>query len=188
MAEKEEKPKYIGRYGEVLEITKECRASWLGDTHKYVEGKGIDKDGNPATVVFTVSLKTGKIDGKYGIERETSKECDGEDASIYEFYCESSYFKDGVLHGEEEGCYQGVHRGVVVRSPWKEVFNRTWVRGRSIEGKKEDIVRAAKTTRQLLSDSSVLAAIRTGDPLKVKSAMTRAITGTPRRRKANENG
>ena len=177
--------KYIGRYGEVLKNIKEYSVR-AGDTHQFVHGEGIDKDGNPVGVGFYVSLKTGKIDGEYNVSRETSKEHDGEDASTYECYWERSYFKDGIMHGKESGGYCSVRRGVVVRSPKKVVFNRTWVRGRSIEGKKEDIVSAAKIVRRLLSNASVVEAIKTGDPLKVKSAATRYFTETPKRRKIKE--
>ena len=92
MAKKKE-PKYIGRYGEVLEDVEFIDDKPDFDGRLMLKGFGVDKNGIKSEVVFQVSARTGKKDGRYFIRRknENGKEADTEE----------SRYENGVLNGRE---------------------------------------------------------------------------------------
>ncbi|MBR6412625.1 MAG: hypothetical protein IKS41_05650 [Alphaproteobacteria bacterium] len=180
MATKKEEPKYIGRYGEVLEDVKEW-GSTIDDPSEPIclRGWGVDENGVKREVLFHVSRKTGKKCGRYLIYRP--KEEGGRRSPIIEV---CNYLND-LLHGDD----------VFYNSWGTEIKEIYFLRGRQLNGKGyignaynggpifgEEEKRARKNTaeksrdlRELFSDTSVKEAIKTGNILKVKSAMTRAL-------------
>ncbi len=184
MATKKEEPKYIGRYGEVLEDVKEIERPKNSSKLMRLTGWGIDVKGIRRQVEFDVSRKTGKKCGFYYILRP--KEEQNEDYHLLGIGCiEVCQYLNDLLHGDDT--YYDMHG--------KERTIR-FLRGRRLEGerlssvctdirstsigeaegeKRKNAARKSHDIRKLFSNTSVLEAIKTGNVLKVKSAMTRAI-------------
>ena len=187
MTEKKE-PKFIGRYGEVLENVKciepDCyrngsTAPPNKGTHMYMRGECALTKHESGTACFLVSKKTGKKDGFYSVRTILTKEqrdALGRKAARYTEYVEECHFLNDVLHGKEEHYYI-CHFGTQFDIGGLDgtVFETTWYRGKEISGKRAEKGREAKGLRRLLSLPSVQKAIKAGDVLKVKSAMTRAL-------------
>ncbi len=177
MAEKQHQ--YIGRYGEVIKDAKEYtelpfELIKLPREEKFKPkkdvlyifgtGKGMN-EGKKYGVLFEVSAKTKKKNGLY-------KTLSIFDTDLYgnpKWGTSEEYqFKDDVLHGKERRFVPDNYR-VEDFYLWRN-------------GEKQDIsirnfaAKKAHTLRKLLEEKTLVDAIKTGDPLKVKSALTKIAT------------
>ena len=200
MTEKKEEKYFIGRYGEVIKNAEiVCFCDKNGHPvleseadHFIVTGLGKDEMDQKANVRFVVSKKNGKKDGEYIITR---KAVAGEyNQPVYDgdMYEESAYFKNDLLDGHEMHCYLGPSSLLSTRC----VFEADWLRGKWVDPQiRESKANDSKSLRQLFSDASVKATIakliksdpqskKTSNAIQqIKNAMTKAITGTPSKRK-----
>ncbi len=195
MATKKEEPKYIGRYGEVLEDVQEVTdkevirrlMAYKDDKDpikRFFEGTGLDAWGRKRKVMFSVDKRTNKKQGRYVIfDTEIGKEKTPIALIKSSEHVEICNYVNDLLHGETLFGRPSLlgpeklihfHRG--------KKLSETEYEERGAKSEK------ARDIRKLLSDASVVEAIKTGDPVKVKSAITRAITGTPKRRKSKGMG
>lgn len=161
---------FTGRYGEKIRDLHEIELSRQAE-FMLMTGIGVDKEGQERLVIFEVSRATKKKDGKYCISSN------GRLPISYNTVLLSCEYKEDLLDGKE---YVYGNGGLIVN---------TWHQGKKISPNpvRDDQATKAKHVRKLFSDESVLAAIRTGDPKKVKSAMTRAsIKSTSKKVKEKE--
>lgn len=187
MTEKKE-PEYIGRYGEVLEDVQETKESLKKRDPKTrtLEAIGLDDKGNKRRVVFQVSRKTNRKYGSYLIlmsEEEKKK---------WPYACEPvercQYINDR-LDGEDCICLRQPHP--LSHGSYKRTY---FLRGRQLEGKeiehynencteeifgrvekkkREQKTKKARDIRKFLEDASIVEAIKTGDPVKVRNVAAR---------------
>ena len=161
---------FTGRYGEKIRDLHEIKSSRQSE-FVLMTGIGVDKEGQDRLVLFEVSRATKKKNGNYLISSN------GQLPITYTTVLLSCKYRDDLLDGKE---YVYGNGGLIVN---------TWHQGKKINPNpiRNDQASKAKHVRKLLSDESVLEAIRTGDPLKVKSAMTKAsIRSTARKAKEME--
>ena len=197
MTTKKEEPKYMGRYGEVLEDVHEDRSLLVqldnGETVPYSDPKvldlvgwGIDEKGVKRRVRFDVSRKTGKKCGFYGIYRSREEL---NELSINDYpnntRVEECHYLNDLLHGDD----------IFIDGRGRIIKKICFLRGRQLNGKgyignaydggpifgevekraRKNTAEKSRNLRRLFSDASVKEAIKTGNLLKVKTAMTRAI-------------
>lgn len=186
----EKKEKFIGRHGEVIQNVKikgfcdnkgkpvpEKKAD-----HILIAGIGKDMKGRKANVRFTVLKESHIKDGMYEITRELPPSESG--LSFTSDYREDLRYLNGRLHGKEK---VWVCAGPLASRTLKTTY---WQRGKECprlpfkplffgrRGSETAYIRdkqseAAHDIRKLLEDASVVKAIKTGDPVKVRNAATR---------------
>ena len=163
---------YIGRYGEVLKNIQETKESLETKNPQVVtlEGIGVDEMGKERVVRFDVSRKTGKKNGAYFILRplEADENLGGLWGSrFFPHWIEVCRYANDLLHGEDSFYNEA---GLL----WKRSY---FHRGRESVANIEKAYQAEERhhLRQLFSKGSVQKAIKTGNPVKIKSAMTRAL-------------
>ena len=135
-------------------------------------GQGIDEKGLERKVIFHVSRKTGKKCGGYTIYRPGNEHL---------VPIENCCYLNDLLHGDDVFYGQGCVAKKICFLRGKQLKGENLMcEGGHTFGEVEK--RARKNTaekshslRKLLSNASVSEAIKTGNVLKVKSAMTRAL-------------
>ncbi|MBR6232163.1 MAG: hypothetical protein IKQ99_03595 [Alphaproteobacteria bacterium] len=199
MAKKKEEPKYIGRYGEVLEDVEEIESPIDPSEPIRLRGWGVDEKGVKREVVFQVSRKTGKKHGYYLIllSKEEKKKMP--------YACEpveSCWYISDKLNGEDRICLQ--QPTPLTHGSYKRTY---FLRGRQLEGREiehyqydctEDILGRiekeereegsvkAHDIRKFLEDSSIIEAIKTGDPVKVRNAAARVAIKNAKKKEMGE--
>lgn len=199
MTEKKE-PKFIGRYGEVLENVTEypkwkpSKPGLKGMIADIPDAKlyGEKEKWRQLSVIFEVSKKTNKKNGAYIVFNKTClfnnnlnpeellPTCLDKNHDYPYLVFECNYNED-VLHGKE--IYFVEKWGALGTEDFLNRFphrtSRTFIRGKRMgQSKIKKRLRIAEKStdlRELFSDNSVKEAIKTGSLLKVKSAMTRAL-------------
>ena len=168
--------KYIGRYGEILENVQECSVDYLNrelsnitklpssesltEDRITMHGWGINKNGERAHIIFQVSKKTGKKEGCYIVDKYVTYK-----NGFQERLSEISYYQIDLLNGRE---YHYDSTGRQTIAEW-HLGKKTNLDKRRIAAKNVTVL------RQLFSDTSVKKIISSGDIVKIKSALTRAL-------------
>ena len=203
MAKKKE-PEFIGRHGEVIQNVKIkgfCdnngkRVPEKKADHVLITGIGKDMKGRKANVRFTVLKESHIKDGMYEITRELPPSESG--LSFTSDYREDLRYLNGRLHGKEQVwvCAGPMASHTLKTTYWqrgKECprLPATWrflgMRGSETAYIKEKQAKSAHDIRKLLEDASVVKAIKTGDPVKVRNAATRvAMKATMKRVREEE--
>ena len=200
MLEKKEQ-EYIGRYGEILENVREIKDSYFFSDENCIfprknnmlilEGIGLNKKGEKRKVIFQVSTKSHTKEGPYEILYTPQEEqllapiYPGSEGNLPKAE-EICYYVNDRLHGEDRFYHPWVYSmGYRGMEPDYSLF---FYRGRqmgSAEGwEREEMAKKALAIRRLLSDPSIVEAIKTANPLEVKNTATRiAMTKTQKKEK-----
>ena len=185
---KKKEPKYIGRYGEEIQNVKiEGFCDKDGErvpegkaNHILITGMGRDAKGRKAKVRFTVLKKNHIKDGMYEIRRKISPGEFGPSFDKGSLYIEDSRYLNGRLHGEEEIWVRGtasvLNQMVLKRIYWRQSKKRDsdYLTESRYEEIRDGQAEYARGIRKLLEDASVVKAVKTGDPVKVRNATARA--------------
>ena len=154
--------KFVGRYGEELQEVREVKDLFqeteIPEGRKFLIGYGQDKSGNKRLVLFYVSRKTNKKEGIYRItlaEKLPMK-------FPYDMLLECNYNADHL---------NGLERD------YKNNIFTYWSKGKQVESPavRKDLASRKKSLRKLFSNPTVQEAIKTGNLLKIKTAMTKAL-------------